>query len=1279
MPSTLNSFFRSSASRRASFAAQQSDSSSASQKSNDQSPQSITSYSTTPSSESESSILTPVATPNPAAKQQEEFDQFKQALPHTVRPPKNQNSLPPITTNIDDRSSSREPPTKSSSVPSIEIVSPSGNTPRHLWGPDDTDRNSNPSPSLSAISTEKFSISPKSQPIPLFSAPPQVSYDQRYDDYDDGEESDDPLYSLSNTTKKMARPGSSSKSKGDPSTPAKRGSKDTPDRHDVMRRAMADATTSDQYAIASAPAFSNERNFSSMQQPPQLPLSPTVRPHVPAETPTSKATSNINRVPASQSTGSIIDLDKPGKGSLSFDHFAGQTGEGTMVMADGSTVSNAAAASGITKSDSMDSAKKIPSRFPLRPKLGSRNNSYQSDHNPLNDSPTNSVFGHGTAPTPANTSSPIKNPTHGRFATTGHAAEPVKSKQSSLAVPGSGGALDAASNGRHHMHESASTGSLLASPLHRLRRLSDSGSKKNGPAGGIAGALAASGMAGMGVGHAELLQRTQSKLHEQEQQQQAQKHLTRSRNSSIGSGYASGYEGGVYRDPVTGKMTERGPGNEVGLDGHQLALQSSNASFDGSDISAASGLNAAANFALGLHDNFVSPEDPLTRAEGDGHAVMTPGGIGAVTGLSPSGLGERVALGEHDDWHHNDVDAQITGFAVASSKRNAEFHGLFPTVPEDDYLIEDYGCALVREILIQGRLYVSENHVCFYANIFGWVTNIALPFSEIVSVEKRMTAYVIPNAIQIATLHSKNTFASFLSRDTTYDLIVQIWKLSHPALRPAETIDAGTDEESIEGADGATISHGDVEADKGKGDDQQPVKKSKRKLLKKKLGINKEGSEMQMANGRTNGGPVISRGVSPAPGSAKRAPHRKTACSCEKEKKHFSTIAMETTYPAVPEKLYNLIFTSGFMKDFWTDNQHLTDLQISPWKPNTQNNNNLSRDISYIKPLAGGFGPKQTKCLLTDENVHVDFDDHVIALTTTRTPDVPSGGSFSVKTKTCITWAGGNVSKMLVTCQVEWSGRSMLKSVIDRACIDGQKQYYKDLDGAIRTYIKEHVSEFREEGEDPEAAVAAIAEHAENAGAAGDEQATKSADGAAEGETGSGGPLAAYLEPLRPVLDILSDAVGGLAELSPSVLILGGVVFLLVISNLWALSSRSGERDPLDPHRLRSSTVSKANKHHRTLHAPDVAHSAEAVAVAVRDVLSEYFDHSRHHQGSVFGGKVPPRGSTTPKLGLDGVAIEDPHQELESLLGLLSDVEKRVSQLKTHINEIQQTNVKKEL
>lgn len=54
---------------------------------------------------------------------------------------------------------------------------------------------------------------------------------------------------------------------------------------------------------------------------------------------------------------------------------------------------------------------------------------------------------------------------------------------------------------------------------------------------------------------------------------------------------------------------------------------------------------------------------------------------------------------------------RLTGFAVASKKRNRDFHQLFRSVPEDDYLIEDYSCALQREIILAGRIYISEGQI----------------------------------------------------------------------------------------------------------------------------------------------------------------------------------------------------------------------------------------------------------------------------------------------------------------------------------------------------------------------------------------------------------------------------------------------------------------------------------------------------------------------------------------------------------------------------------------
>ena len=122
---------------------------------------------------------------------------------------------------------------------------------------------------------------------------------------------------------------------------------------------------------------------------------------------------------------------------------------------------------------------------------------------------------------------------------------------------------------------------------------------------------------------------------------------------------------------------------------------------------------------------------------------------------------------------------------------------LFPTLPEDDYLIETYTCAVLRDLLIQGRMYVSEAHLAFHSNIFGWVTSIVVPFAEIVSIEKRNTAYLIPNAISVRTLHARYLFCSLVSRDLTYSMLVCIWRMSTPS-EAAQQVAKALSEESDE-------------------------------------------------------------------------------------------------------------------------------------------------------------------------------------------------------------------------------------------------------------------------------------------------------------------------------------------------------------------------------------------------------------------------------------------------------------------------------------------------
>ena len=65
----------------------------------------------------------------------------------------------------------------------------------------------------------------------------------------------------------------------------------------------------------------------------------------------------------------------------------------------------------------------------------------------------------------------------------------------------------------------------------------------------------------------------------------------------------------------------------------------------------------------------------------------------------------------------------IKAFINTYKQKNEDFKKLFK-LPPDEHLLVDYSCALQREILAHGRLYISLNYVCFRANIIGWETTV---------------------------------------------------------------------------------------------------------------------------------------------------------------------------------------------------------------------------------------------------------------------------------------------------------------------------------------------------------------------------------------------------------------------------------------------------------------------------------------------------------------------------------------------------------------------------
>ncbi|XP_068944268.1 GRAM domain-containing protein 2B isoform X5 [Petaurus breviceps papuanus] len=112
--------------------------------------------------------------------------------------------------------------------------------------------------------------------------------------------------------------------------------------------------------------------------------------------------------------------------------------------------------------------------------------------------------------------------------------------------------------------------------------------------------------------------------------------------------------------------------------------------------------------------------------------------------------------------------------STSQYKANMHFHKLFLEVPSEEPLRQSFTCALQKEILYQGKLFISENWICFYSKVFGKDTKICIPVVSVTLIKKTKTALLVPNALIISTVTERYIFVSLLSRDTTYKLIKSV-------------------------------------------------------------------------------------------------------------------------------------------------------------------------------------------------------------------------------------------------------------------------------------------------------------------------------------------------------------------------------------------------------------------------------------------------------------------------------------------------------------------------
>ncbi|XP_069480755.1 GRAM domain-containing protein 2A isoform X3 [Ambystoma mexicanum] len=123
--------------------------------------------------------------------------------------------------------------------------------------------------------------------------------------------------------------------------------------------------------------------------------------------------------------------------------------------------------------------------------------------------------------------------------------------------------------------------------------------------------------------------------------------------------------------------------------------------------------------------------------------------------LEEDSLGDSPRVSFITNESPKDEDREREHFDLTPNKYNTLYHKLFKDLPSEEGLLKAYSCALQREILIQGRLYISQNWLCFYANLFGKDIKVVIPVVSVQLVKKHKTARLLPNGIAITTTASR--------------------------------------------------------------------------------------------------------------------------------------------------------------------------------------------------------------------------------------------------------------------------------------------------------------------------------------------------------------------------------------------------------------------------------------------------------------------------------------------------------------------------------------------
>ncbi|XP_005113135.2 protein Aster-B [Aplysia californica] len=431
-------------------------------------------------------------------------------------------------------------------------------------------------------------------------------------------------------------------------------------------------------------------------------------------------------------------------------------------------------------------------------------------------------------------------------------------------------------------------------------------------------------------------------------------------------------------------------------------------------------------------------------------------------------------------------DFVYTIMSTTYKSRSEDFRKTFKDVPKEERLIVDYSCALQKDILVQGRMYISQNWICFYAKIFNWETNLMILCKDITAITKEKTARLIPNAIQISTDKERYFFTSFGARDKTYMMLFRIWQnaLLNQPMPPKELwtwihYNYG-DDLALTSSDDDYVApqafdelpdkyreyippvkieeqHTDSEAAMTTADPPSHTADNEDTdaLVSDEVFNQPVNSVMTppdaLTGQRANGGTAAdANDLVPEFIDSTDDSDGEYLCA---GRDHLEKMYLDEVFNINIDTVFQCLFTdSPFFRNF-VGSRKTFDLNLPPWEEEPDENGHKVRNISYTLTLNNSIGPKTSPsnekqiCYSISRPgriFHVDCE--------CCNGGIPYADSFYVLLRYCLTRVSPTKCRIVVTGELKYRKHviSMFRGMIEKSAVNGLTDYCRQLSVHLR-------------------------------------------------------------------------------------------------------------------------------------------------------------------------------------------------------------------------------------